>query len=144
MITTNLINIDENEKQFQDAWDNYWHTDITKHNDAFYKACMDTMWMCVYYTCTNLCKKIYRDRSVIVPDLDEVILDSTEYSMRFITGNNKGHKSYRPEKLKAFCYFRCRHIIDDPKRIWRDKHIVQMPEDNYKDMEMEIEGEYYA
>lgn len=141
MIEMNLINIDDNEKQFQNAWDNYWHTDVTKHDEAFYKNCMDTIWLCVYYTCTNLCKKIYKDRAVIVSDLDEVIMDSTEYTMRFLTGQNRGRKLYKPISLKSFCFLRCRHVIDDPKRIWRDQHICQMPQDNYKDIDMEIEDE---
>jgi hypothetical protein len=140
----NLINIEQNEADFQKAWDDYWHTDTHKHDEAFYKKCMDNMWMCVFYTCTNLCKKIYKDRCVIVSDLDEVILDSTEYTMRFLTGKNRGRKLYKPESLKSFCFLRCRHVIDDPKRIWHDQHICEMPEDNYKDIDMEIEGDYYA
>ena len=143
-MSDSLINIEENEETFQKAWDSYWHTDTSRHTEAFYKECMDTMWMCVFYTCTNLCKKIYKDRCVIVDDLDEVILDSTEYTMRFLTGKNRGRKLYKPESLKSFCFLRCRHVIDDPKRVWRDQNMCQMPEDNYKDIDMEIEGEYYA
>lgn len=143
-MSDSLINIEENEGTFQKAWDSYWHTDTSRHTEAFYKECMDTMWMCVFYTCTNLCKKIYKDRCVIVDDLDEVILDSTEYTMRFLTGKNRGRKLYKPESLKSFCFLRCRHVIDDPKRVWRDQNMCQMPEDNYKDIDMVIEGDYYA
>lgn len=142
MVTNNLINVEENESSFQEAWDNYWHTDKTRHSDTFYKQQMDKMWLCVYITCANLCKKIYKERSIIVDDLDDVILDSTEYTMRFLTGKNKGKKLYRPKKLGTFCYLRCRHIIDDPKRIWYDKFVCLMPEDNYKEIDMEIEGDY--
>lgn len=140
--SSNLINIEENESNFQNAWDNYWHTDTSKHSDVFYKQQMDTMWFCVYKACNNMCRKIYKDRGVIVDDLDEVILDSAEYTMRFLTGKNRLKKMYRPENLGRFCFLRCRHVIDNPIRIWYDQFVCLMPEDNYKEINMEIEGDY--
>ena len=139
---TSNINITQVEKDFQTALDNYWHTDITKHSERFYKQQIEKMWWCVYYTCANLCKKIYKERQVIVQDLDEVIMDSTEYTMRFILGKNRLGRIYLPHSLKSFCFLRCRHVIDDVKRKWYDKNITQMPRDNYRDIDMEIEESY--
>lgn len=135
----NIVNIDDNEQLFQQAFDNYWHTDITKHDEKYYKLQMDNMWLCVWKACSNLCRSIYMKRDVFVDDLDEVIMDATEYSMRFITGKNRLRKLYRPAKLSSFCFSRCRYIIDAPKRIWYDNNISEMPLDSYKDIEMEIE-----
>lgn len=139
---TSNVDIVQTEKDFQIALDLYWHTDITKHSEQFYKQQIEKMWWCVYYTCANICKKIYKERHVIVQDLDEVIMDSTEYTMRFIIGKNRLGRVYLPHSLKSFCFLRCRHIIDDPKRKRYDQNIVQMPQDNYRDIDMEIEGDY--
>ncbi len=135
----NIVNIDDNEQLFQQSWENFWHTDTTKHDEKYYKQQMDNMWLCVWKACSNLCRSIYKQRDVFVSDLDEVIMDATEYSMRFITGKNRLRKLYRPAKLSSFCYLRCIYIIDSPKRIWYDKNISEMPLDYYKDIEMEIE-----
>ena len=78
----------------------------------------------------------------IVDDLDEVIMDSTEYTMRFLTGKNKLGRLYIPRNLGTFVFTRCRHVIDDPKRRWYDKNITQMPRDNYRDIDMVIEENY--
>ena len=83
------LDLSENERLFAKAIDNYWHTDITKHSEQFYKEQMDTIWWCVYKACTCVCKSIYKSRGTIVDDLDEVIMDSTEYTMRFLTGKNR-------------------------------------------------------
>ena len=139
---TSNVNITQIEKDFQIALDLYWHTDITNHTSDFYKQQTENMWWCVYYTCSNLCKKIYKERNVIVQDLDEVIMDSTEYTMRFILGKNRLGRVYLPRSLKSFCFLRCRHVIDDPKRQRYDQNIVQMPQDNYRDIGMEIEDDY--
>lgn len=139
-MNNNLINIEQNEVDFQKAWDNYWHTDTTKHDANYYKKQMDIMWLCVWNTCSNLCKSIYKKRGVIVSDLDEVITDATEYSMRFITGKNRLKRFYRPRLLSSFCFLRCRYIIDSPKRTWYDKNVTSLPRDNYKDIEMDIDG----
>lgn len=139
---TSNVNIAQIEKDFQIALDLYWHTDITKHTSEFYKQQTEKMWWCVYYTCANLCKKIYKERNVIVQDLDEVIVDSTEYTMRFILGKNRLGRVYLPRSLKSFCFLRCRHIIDDVKRQWYDQNIVPMPQDNYRDIDMEVEENY--
>ena len=142
LVSNNNIDITKNEADFQIAFDNYWHTDTTKHNEAYYKKQYDIMWMCVFYACANLCKKIYRERNVIVDDLDEVITDAAEYTMRFITGKNKGRKLYRPQNLGTFCYLRCRYIIDSPIRQWEDENILLWAvneKGNYVDI---VEGEY--
>ncbi len=139
---TSNANIAQIEKDFQIALDLYWHTDITKHSEQFYKQQIEKMWWCVYYACANICKKIYKERHVIVQDLDEVIMDSTAYSMSFITGKNRLGRIYLPRSLKSFCFLRCRHIIDDVKRQWYDKNIIPMPQDNYRDIDMEVEENY--
>ena len=136
------LDLSENEKIFAQAIDNYWHTDITKHSEQFYKENMDTIWMCVYKACTCVCKAIYKSRGTIVEDLDEVIMDSTEYTMRFLTGKNRLGRLYIPRNLGTFVFTRCRHVIDDVKRQWYDKNVTQMPEDNYREVGMEIEDEY--
>ena len=103
---------------------------------------MDTIWFCVYKACTCVCKAIYKSRGTIVEDLDEVIMDSTEYTMRFLTGQNRLGRLYIPRNLGTFVFTRCRHVIDDVKRQWYDKNVTQMPEDNYREVDMEIEDEY--
>lgn len=133
--------IEKVEKDFQEALDAFWHTDINAHTTDFYKQQTDTMWWCVYYTCANLCKSIYKKRHVIVQDIDEVIMDATEYTMRFILGKNKKNRIHLPRSLKSFCFLRCRYIIDNPKRKWYDKNMEQMPEDNYREVDMVIADE---
>ena len=54
------------------------------------------------------------------------------YVMKFI---NKG---VHPDKLSSYCYLRVRRFIDGPKKVWEDQHIMQMPQDNYRDIEMEL------
>ena len=98
------LDLSENEKIFSQAIDNYWHTDITRHSEQFYKEQMDTIWFCVYKACTCVCKAIYKSRGTIVEDLDEVIMDSTEYTMRFLTGKNRLGRLYIPRNLGTFVF----------------------------------------
>lgn len=120
---------EENEANFQSAYN-----DWSKNKD---KASYDKMWFSVQFACGNIAKAIYTRRNVIIPneDLEEIILDSTMYVMKFI---NKG---VRPDKLSSYCYLRVLRFIDSPKKVWEDQHIMQMPQDNYKDIDMEIENE---
>lgn len=132
------LDIAENEKVFQQALSNYWHTDTSKHSEKYYKDQMETIWFCVYNACTCICKSIYKQRNVIVEDLDEVVLDATEYVMRFLLGENKHHKLYMPLNLGTFCFLRCRYIIDAPKRQWQDQHVMEWYKDekgNYLELE---------
>ena len=117
---------EQNEANFQEAYDSW---NINKD-----KASYDKMWFSVQFACGNIAKSIYTKRNIIVPDedLEEIILDSTMYVMKFI---NKG---VRPDKLSSYCYLRVRRFIDEPKKVWYDKNIMQMPQDNYKDIDMEI------
>lgn len=124
------VDIKENERIFQQALDNYWHTDTTKHSDKYYSDQLETIWLCVYTACTCICKSIYKQRGVIVEDLDEVVMDATEYTMRFLLGENKGHKLYVPKKLGTFCFLRCRYVIDAPKRKWEDTHVMEWLKDD--------------
>lgn len=136
-----IIDIEQNEKDFQEAFDNYWHTDTTKHDEKYYKQQIDKMWLCIYYACSNICKNIYRQRNIIIDDLEDVIMDAAEYCMTFILGKNRLHKLHRPEKLSSYCFLRCRYIIDSPKRQWEDKNVLRWALDekgNYIDI---IEGE---
>ena len=120
---------EQNEAIFQEAYN-----DWTTNKD---KASYDKMWFSVQFACGNIAKAIYTKRNIIIPDedLEEIILDSTMYVMKFI---NKG---VRPNKLSSYCYLRVRRFIDEPKKIWEDQHITQMPRDRYRDTDMEIENE---
>ena len=117
---------EQNEARFQDAY-NCWN----KNKD---KASYDKMWFSIQFACGNIAKSIYTKRNIIVPDedLEEIILDSTMYVMKFI---NKG---VHPNKLSSYCYLRVLRTIQAPKKVWEDKNIVQMPRDNYKDIDMVI------
>ena len=44
--------------------------------------------------------------------------------------------------LGTFVFTRCRHVIDDVKRKWYDQNVVPIPEDNYREVDMEIEDKY--
>ena len=117
---------EQNEARFQEAYN-----DWSANKD---KASYDKMWFSIQFACENIAKSIYTKRNVIISDedLEEIILDSAMYVMKFI---NKG---VRPDKLSSYCYLRVRRFIDEPKKIWYDKNIMQMPQDNYKDIEMEV------
>ena len=121
---------EQNEARFQDAY-NCWN----KNKD---KASYDKMWFSIQFACENIAKSIYTKRNIIVPDedLEEIILDSTMYVMKFI---NKG---VHPNKLSSYCYLRVLRTIQAPKKVWEDKNIVQMPRDNYKEnVDIEIADE---
>lgn len=131
-MTDYLINLQkdakENEASFQSNYD-LWQQTQNKHN-------WDEMWMSVYITCLNICKKIYKSRKVIIEDEELVAkaTDSAAYVMKFI---NKG---VRPEKLSSYCYLRCLRFIQNPKDMWYEMNVTQMPRDNYKEnVDMEIE-----
>lgn len=117
---------EENEVIFQEAYN-----DWTTNKD---KASYDKMWFSIQFACGNIAKSIYTKRNIIVPDeeLEEVILDSTMYVMKFI---NKG---VHPDKLSSYCYLRVRRFIDEPKKVWYDQNMTQMPRDRYRDTDMEI------
>ena len=121
---------EQNEARFQEAYD-CWN----KNKD---KASYDKMWFSVQFACGNIAKSIYTKRNIIVPDedLEEIILDSTMYVMKFI--NNGVH----PNKLSSYCYLRVLRTIQAPKKVWEDQNIVQMPRDNYKEnVDIEIADE---
>ena len=117
----------QNEKDFQKAWE--------EHN-------VDKMWWCVYNTCLNIAKSIYKSRGVIVPNevLLEKAVDGASYCLKFIL-----EKNVRPEKLSSYCYFRVLKFIQDPKDVWYEMNVTQFPEDKYKegkDMEFTNEENY--
>lgn len=117
----------QNEEDFQKAWE--------EHN-------VDKMWWCVYNTCLNIAKSIYKSRGVIVPNevLLEKAVDGASYCLKFIL-----EKNVRPEKLSSYCYFRVLKFIQDPKDVWYEMNVTQFPEDNYKegkDMEFTDEENY--
>lgn len=122
---------EQNEARFQEAYD-CWN----KNKD---KASYDIIWFSIQFACENIAKSIYTKRNVIISDeeLEEIILDSTMYVMKFI---NKG---VHPYKLSSYCYLRVLRTIQAPKKVWEDRNIVQMPRDNYKDIDMVI-GEQNA
>lgn len=117
----------QNEEDFQKAWE--------EHN-------VDKMWWCVYNTCLNIAKSIYKSRGVIVPNevLLEKAVDGASYCLKFIL-----EKNVRPEKLSSYCYFRVLKFIQDPKDVWYEMNVTQFPEDKYKegkDMEFTDEENY--
>lgn len=121
------VDKNQNEKDFQKAWE--------EHN-------VDKMWWCVYNTCLNIAKSIYKSRGVIVPNevLLEKAVDGASYCLKFIL-----EKNVRPEKLSSYCYFRVLKFIQDPKDVWYEMNVTQFPEDNYKegkDMEFTDEENY--
>ena len=123
---------EQNEEEFQSAWENYWHQ---KTSERELKAEWDKMFFSVLFACENICKSICTRRNIIIQDLDEVAMDSTIYVMKFIK------KGVRPKKLSSYCYLRCRYILDAPKKVWYEQHITQMPLDGYKNSEIELVDE---
>lgn len=117
--------------------------DKNENETLFQKACKENnsnkMWECVFRCNYNIMKSIYKKRQVIIDDelLLEKTTDATIYVMKFIL-----EKGVKPEKLSSYNYLRCLRFIQNPKDVWYDKNITQMPEDNYKNIDMEIEGEY--
>lgn len=122
--------VEENESDFQEAYEYYWHGSANKDSQ---KKNWDKMFLAVLFACTNITKKICSQRKIILQDLDEVSLDAAMYCMKFIG------KGVRPRKLSSYCYLRVRYILDNPSRQWYDKNITQIPQDNYKEIDMEIE-----
>ena len=123
-----LSNIDKNENEdtFQKAWD----------DDDW-----NTIWLCTFRCCNNITKSIYKRRNVIIPndELLEKVTDATAYCIRFFK------KGVRPEKLSSYCYLRCLRFIQNPKDMWYEMNVTQMPRDNYKEnVDMEIEDDYNA
>lgn len=113
---------------------------------AFSNMNISAMWWNVYITCLNIAKSIYKARGVTVPNevLLERAIDAASYCMEFILGKNKKHpEGVHPEKLSSYCYLRVLKFIQDPKEVWYESNVVQMPQDKYKDMDMVI-GEYDA
>lgn len=130
-----IMTSEQNEARFQSAYD-CWSLSKENNDAKGAKEAYDIIWFSVQFACSNIAKSIYTKRNVIISDedLEEIILDSTMYVMKFIL--NKG---VRPDKLSSYCYLRVRKFIDEPKKVWYDQNIMQMPQDNYKDIDMEIE-----
>lgn len=129
-----IMTSEQNEARFQEAYDDWARSKENKDVDMI-KNSYDAIWLSVQFACENIAKAIYTKRNVIVSndELSGIVIDSTIYVMKFI---NKG---VRPNKLSSYCYLRVRRFIDEPKKVWADKNIIQMPQDNYKDIDMEIE-----
>ena len=132
-----IMTSEQNEARFQTAY-NEWNKAKENHDPDGAKDAYETIWFSIQFACGNIAKSIYTKRNVIVPDedLEEIILDSTMYVMKFI---NKG---IHPDKLSSYCYLRVLRTIQAPKKVWEDQNIFQMPRDNYKDVDMEIEDDY--
>lgn len=131
-----IMTSEQNEARFQSAYD-CWSLAKENNDTKAIKDAYETIWFSIQFACGNIAKSIYTKRNVIISDedLEEIILDSTMYVMKFI---NKG---IRPDKLSSYCYLRVRRFIDEPKKVWYDQNMTQMPQDNYKDTEMEIVDE---
>lgn len=124
---------EQNEARFQDAY-NCWSLAKENNDQKGIKDAYDIIWFSIQFACENIAKSIYTKRNVIISDedLEEIILDSTMYVMKFI---NKG---VHPYKLSSYCYLRVLRFINEPKKVWEDQHITQMPKDRYRDTDMEI------
>ena len=131
-----IMTSEQNEARFQSAYD-CWSLAKENNDPKGVKDAYDIIWFSIQFACSNIAKSIYTKRNVTVPDedLEEIILDSTMYVMKFI---NKG---VRPDKLSSYCYLRVRRFIDEPKKVWYDQNMTQMPQDHYKDKDMEIIAE---
>ena len=110
-----------NEELFQKAYD--------EHD-------VETMWFCVFRCCHNIFKSYFKKRGVIIENekLLEYTTDGCLYVMKFVLT-----KGVRPSKLSSYCFLRCIREITNPRNKWYDMHVVQFPEDKYKegkDMEM--------
>lgn len=128
-----IMTSEQNEARFQSAYD-CWSLAKENNDPKGVKDAYDVIWFSIQFACSNIAKAIYTKRNVIVPDedLEEIILDATMYVMKFV---NKG---VRPDKLSSYCYLRVRKFIDEPKKVWYDQNVTQMPQDNYKDIDMVI------
>ena len=126
-----IMTSEQNEIRFQTAYDE-WNRAKENCDTECARDAYDTIWFSIQFACGNIAKSIYTKRNIIVSneDLEEVILDSTIYVMKFI---NKG---IRPYKLSSYCYLRVRRFIDNPKKIWEEQNITQFPVDsNGKEIE---------
>lgn len=102
----------------------------------------EQMWFCVWKACHNIAKSIYKKRNIIVTDdkLLDVTTDACCYCMSFILGHKEKYPNgVRPDKLSSYCYLRVLRTIQAPSEVWYDQNVTQMPQDNYKDIDMEIE-----
>ena len=128
-----IMTSEQNEARFQEAYD-CWSLAKENNDQKGIKDAYDIIWFSIQFACENIAKSIYAKRNVIISDedLEEIILDSTMYVMKFI---NKG---VRPDKLSSYCYLRVRRFVDEPKKVWEDQHIFPMLQDNYKDIDMVI------
>jgi len=117
-----IMTSEQNEARFQEAYDDWARSKENKDVDML-KNSYDTIWLSVQFACENIAKAIYTKRNVIVSndELSGIVIDSTIYVMKFI---NKG---VRPNKLSSYCYLRVRRFIDEPKKVWADKNIIQFP-----------------
>lgn len=104
------------ESDFQKNWDLYWHSS----NICIRKKAWERMWWNVIIANSNIAKSIYKKRSVIVPEekLEEIIIDSSAYVMKFV------EKGVRPTKLSSYNFLRVLKFINDPKEIERTEHEV--------------------
>lgn len=121
MTYSNLINMqidkNENEKLFQDAWDN---------ND------WETIWYCCFRCNYNIVKSYYKQKGIIIDneELLEIVTDATCYCIKFYS------KGIRPQKLSSYNYLRCIRFITNPKKVWEEQNITQFPVDsNGKEIE---------
>lgn len=98
--------IEEREKEFQTAWDMYWHQATSEKERKKY---WDIMWERVYDACLNEAK--LKCVGIRVPDLESKCMDATIKIMQVI-GEGR-----RPAKLSSFVYL---WTIGE---IWSKKHI---------------------
>lgn len=122
--------VEDNEKDFQDAYDKFWHQST---NPIDQKRQWDKMFLSVSLACLNICKRICAQRKVIRQDLEEVAMDATAYCMKFIA------KGVHPNKLSSYCYLRCRKFIDLPDTVFWDNKVVNF--DHFNGVEEEEYGD---
>ena len=109
-MTKNIIkqkeDFNDEEEDFQRAWDAYWHQETTK---AGQKRAWDKMFLLVKNACDACCKtKAYGIR---IQDLEGKALDAACKIMEDIDNGR------RPRKLSSYVYLYC------IGQLWNKKHI---------------------
>lgn len=114
-------NFNDEEKEFQQCWEAYWHCETTK---AGQKRAWDKMWVLVRNACDACCKtKAYGLR---IQDLEGKALDACIKIMENIKNG------VRPERLSSYVYLYCLGQLYNKKHIeWERSQSFEDTFDNY-------------
>lgn len=100
------INIEENERAFQEALSEYYNSTDTSSKGKV----AEKMYKCIYAACTNIALSIYKKRGFIVAGTDKVHEVATEATL--ICMRNILQREHKPEKLSSYCYLRVLSAIN--------------------------------